>query len=430
MTSAPADLPGGVPIHPGRRRVVITGCGVVTPVGSTVATMWDALVNGRSGIAKIQAFGCDDLPVAIAGEVIDFDPTDYLPKPVIRRLDVFAQYGVAAALQAVDEAGLVIGPQLAPRVGVLIGSGYGARNTIVAAAGRLEAKGPRSISPFFSITSAIDSASGEISMHLGASGPSRSLSSACATGTDCIGQATRWIQASDADVVIAGGAENCLTFVDVASSANARALSTRNDDPEHACRPFDEDRDGFVMSAGAGVLVLEEATHALRRGADVLAEVVGYGSSSDAHHWTAPHPEGTGARRAIAASIADAAVSAAAVDYVNAHGTGTVLNDPAELLAIREVLGARACEIPINSIKSMVGHMIGAAGAVEAISTIHTLRTGIVPPTINCPRPIADDINFVVDCAQPHQVNLALSNSFGFGGHNAVLALRRWIGDI
>lgn len=407
------------------RRVVVTGYGAITPVGSTVEIMWQALLRGESGIRRIERFAEAGLPVEFGGEPLDFDATDYLPKQSIRRLDRFAQYGFAAAAQAMEHAKLTIDKARADRYAVLIGSGYGAMQTILAAPEQIATKGPRGISPFFAVTSAIDSAAAEVSCQFGAEGPSRALSSACATGTDAIGQATRWIQTNDADVVITGGAEHILTVADVASNANARALSRRNNDPAAACRPFDEDRDGFVIGAGAGILVLEAEEHAHRRGAEILAEIVGYAASSDAHHLTAPHPEGLGARRALASAIAEAGIEPSQVGYVNAHGTGTPLNDPTEIAAIRSVLGDHVRAIPISSIKSMVGHMIGAAGAMEAIATIQTLRTGLVPPTINCPRPLVGDINFVTDGAQRHDVEFALSNSFGFGGHNAVLALRR-----
>ncbi|GAA4884861.1 beta-ketoacyl-ACP synthase II [Saccharopolyspora cebuensis] len=409
-----------------RRRVVVTGVGAVTPVGLTFDATWDAFLAGRSGVAQISTFDTDDLPTSIAGQIKDFDPAPYLPRSVARRMDSYAQYAMAAALQAQQSAKLTIDESNADRVGVLIGSGYGAVNSIDEFSVTIRRKGPRAISPFAPITGAIDSAAGEISMALTARGPSRAISSACATGTDALGEAARWIQFGMADAVVVGGADNCVTRVDLAGSGNARALSRRTDAPEEASRPFDEDRDGFVMSAGAGVLVLEDAERAEQRGATILAEVLGYGCSSDAYHWTAPQPEGLGAKRAMRAALADAGIRPEQVDHVNAHGTGTKLNDASEVASLREVLGERATRIPVCSIKSMTGHMIGAAGAVEAITAVRTIRTGIVPPTINCHRPLDPEFNFVPGEPQTHDVRVAMSNSFGFGGHNAVVVLGAW----
>ncbi|OLL74512.1 3-oxoacyl-[acyl-carrier-protein] synthase, KASII [Pseudonocardia sp. Ae168_Ps1] len=408
-----------------RRRVVVTGCGAVTPLGHTVDETWAGLVAGRSGIATISGFDATDLPTTIAGEVRDFDPDLRMRRSVSRRLDVYAQYAVYAALEAVESAKLQEGEVLPERLGVLVGSGYGAVHSIEAQAVTIRERGPARISPYAPITGAIDSAAGEISMTVGARGPSRAISSACATGTDAIGDATAWIRSGRADAVIAGGAEDCLTRIDIAGSGNAKALSRRTGDPTAASRPFDEDRDGFVMSAGAGIVVLEELEHALRRGAPVLAEVAGYAGTSDAHHWTAPHPDGVGVRAAMRAALDDAGVRPDEVDHVNAHGTSTRLNDRNELDCLREVLGARLGEIPLCSVKSMTGHMIGAAGAVEAIAAVRTIGTGVVPPTINCHRPIEDDVDFVAHEAREHDVDVVMSNSFGFGGHNAVLVLRR-----
>ncbi|MGW5876543.1 beta-ketoacyl-ACP synthase II [Nocardiopsis terrae] len=409
----------------GRRRVVVTGMGAVTPLGLDVATSWEAMLKGLSGVDRITSLPVDDLPVRIAGEVKDFVADTVMPRKVSRRLDLFAQYALAAAMEAVDQSGLEIDEEAAPRVGVLMGSGYGAVRSIEQSVRAIGKRGPRAISPFCPLTEAIDSAAVELSLHFGASGPSRSISSACATGTDAIGEAADWIRHGRSDVVIAGGAENCLTAVDIAGSANARALSRRMDDPERASRPFDEDRDGFVMSAGAGALVLEERGRALRRGAPVLAEVIGYASSSDAHHLTAPHPEGTGAYRAVLQAFQDARISPEQVDCVNAHGTGTKLNDAAEVALVHRLFGNRVKRVPMSSIKSMTGHMIGAAGAVEAITAVQTLRTGIVPPTINCDRPIDPSLNFVAHQPQEHNVRMVMSNSFGFGGHNSVLLLSK-----
>ncbi|MEU6051854.1 beta-ketoacyl-ACP synthase II [Streptomyces xanthochromogenes] len=409
----------------GRRRVMVTGYGAVTPVGHSVDETWAAMLAGRSGIDTVDTIDVTDLGVRIGGQVRGFTPGRYMPPKVSRRADPYAQYAIAAALEACEHAGLVVDERLAPRVAVIIGSGYGPVGSIYRAANILRDKGPRAISPFTQVTTAMDSAAGEISMRLGTQGPSRAQSTACASGADAIGAGMRMISHGEADVVLVGGADACVTTVDLAGSGNARALSRRNDDPTAACRPFDVHRDGFVMSEGAAVVVLESAEVAERRGATPLAELIGYGASSDAHHWTAPHPEGRGARLAVEAALRDAGASGSDVDYVNAHGTGTQLNDATEAAVLRTVLGDRVDRIPVSSTKSMTGHMIGAAGAVELVASIQVLRTGDVPPTINCDEPIDPDINFVPNQAQHHAgIRTALSNSFGFGGHNAALVVR------
>lgn len=408
-----------------RRRVVVSGWGAITPLGLSAEDTWTAMLAGRSGIRRIEAFEVDDLKSRIGGEVCGFDPDVYVPRKVSHRMDTYAQYAMGAATQALEMAKLTIDDELAPRVGVLVGSGYGPVAYNERLVDTLRDKGPRAISPFAQITGAIDNAAGEISMQFGAKGPSRALSTACATGTDAIGEAARWIQFGFADIVIAGGADNCLTRGNMASSGNARALSTRNAEPELACRPFDEERDGFVMSSGAGVLVLEEAERAISRGVPILGEVIGYGSTSDAYHWTAPHPEGAGAKAAMRAALDDAEIDKSTVDYINAHGTSTPIGDEREVHAIREVLGEHALRIPVSSTKSMTGHMIGAGGAVEAIVLCLAMRNGIAPPTINCLRPLDTEMNFVAGTAQEHEISVAMSNSFGFGGHNAVVILRK-----
>ncbi|MEU3623862.1 beta-ketoacyl-[acyl-carrier-protein] synthase II [Amycolatopsis coloradensis] len=413
-------------VHRDRRRAVITGWGAITPVGLTADDTWAALLEGRCGIAKINSFDTTGLLTQIAGEVKGFDADDYMPHKISRRMDTYAQYAVAATVQAVEAAKLTIPPHLAPRAGVLIGSGYGPVGSYYRQAEQLRTKGPRGISPFSAITGAMDSASGEVSMMFGATGPTRAISTACATGTDAIGEAARWIQHGYADIVLTGGTDCCVTAVDIAGSSNARALSRRNDDPERASRPFDKDRDGFIMSAGAGALVLEEATGAISRGRNILAEVIGYASTSDAYHWTSPHPEGLGARRAMRNALADAGIEPSEVDYINAHGTSTELNDETEVQAIRQVFGEHAVKIPVSSTKSMTGHMIGAAGAVELIAAGYAVQTGFVPPTINCDTPLDTEINFVPHRPQEWDTRIAMSNSFGFGGHNAVLVIRRW----
>ncbi|EWM11119.1 beta-ketoacyl-ACP synthase II [Kutzneria sp. 744] len=408
------------------RRIVITGWGAVTPLGLTVEETWSAMLRGCSGIAELTTVDTTGLTVRIGGEVRGFNPEDYMPRTVSRRLDSFAQYAVGAAQQAVEHAKFTIGPDEADRVGVLIGSGYGAANYNQQVAHVVRDRSPRAVSPFSQVTGAIDSAVGEVTMRIGAQGPSRAQSTACATGTDSIGEAARWIRYGIADVVVAGGAESCLNRADLAGSANARALSTRNDDPTRASRPFDAARDGFVMSSGAGVLVLEELEHALRRGVPILAEVSGYGSTSDAYHLTAPHPEAIGARKAMRLALEDAGVDSSDVDYINAHGTSTPIGDEREVYAIRSVLGARASAVPVSSTKSMTGHMLGAGGAVEAIVCALAMRDSVVPPTVNLDDPLDAEMNFVPNVAQEHEVRVAVSNSFGFGGHNAVLVLSAW----
>lgn len=412
----------------GRNRVAVTGRGAVTPLGLTVSETWDALVNGRSGIRELETLDTAGLATSIGGEVQGFDIGVFVEHKISRRMDEYAQYALAAAVEAMGESQLTIDEGLAPRVGVLIGSGYGPTRSIHRYAALLRDRGPRAIPPLASVTGAIDSASGEISMLFGAQGPSRAISTACASGADAIGEAAGWIRAGLVDVAIAGGSENCLTAYDLAACGNARALAVRNGDPECACRPFDEDRNGFVMSCGAGVVVLERYEHAEQRGADILAELAGFGATSDAHHWTAPHPEGLGAERAIRTAIADAGVQPHDIDYVNAHGTSTRANDPVEIGVLRRVLGSRATEIPVSSTKSMTGHMIGASGAVEFIISVCAVVSGRVPPTINCERPIDDEIDFVRHGSRMQTVGIAMSNSFGFGGHNAVLIARAVMG--
>ena len=388
-------------------------------VGSTVADFWSGLVAGTSGVGRITQFDPSHLGVQIAGEVRGFDPATYMPRTVSRRIDSYAQYALGAAVQAMESAKLEPESVDATRVGVLVGSAYGPVKTIERNLHLIDSHGPRRVSPYFSAVSAIDNAAGEIAIRFGARGPSGSITTACATGSTCVGEAMRHIQHGYADVMIAGGADDSVTQLDVAATDLAGALSRRNDDPAGASRPFDRNRDGFVLSAGAGVVVLEELEFALARGAQILAEVVGYGATTDVYHPTAPHPEGLGARNAIQLALADAGVTAEAIDYVNAHGTSTPVGDRVELLALRTVLGDRVQQVPISSIKSMTGHMLGAAGAVELIATVEAIRTSTVPPTINCSDPEEPDLDLVTTGARSHQIQLALSNSFGFAGHKS-----------
>nr|BBK08000.1 3-oxoacyl-(acyl carrier protein) synthase II [Streptomyces sp. TP-A0584] len=411
-----------------RRRVVITGAGVVTAIGTTVEELWTSLVAGRSGIGPITAFDASDLPTRIAAEVVDFDPLCYMSRRESRRMDHFGRYAVAAAVQAMEQSGLKTTDENGRRLGVFIGSGYGANIAGIAAVERMLERGPKSINANYAIGGAPDNPASEVAMRFGAEGPTGAIITACATGTTCVGEAVHMIRAGRADAVIAGGADDPITRLDVAAMANLRALSRRNDEPQRASRPFDRARDGFVFGAGAGIVVVEEAEHALRRGAPILAEVVGYGATTDAYHSTAPHPEGLGARRALASALQDAGLRPSDVDYVNAHGTSTVLNDRTEVETIRSVFGEHATRIPISSIKSMIGHLIAGAGTVELIATLQAMAHGVVPPTLNCDDPEDTELNFVPNTPQEHTVRTAVSNSFGFGGHNAVLAVRRWEG--
>ena len=407
------------------RRVVITGTGAITPVGLTVEDTWQSLITGTSGIGMIEGFDASELPVRIGAEVKDFDPGTYMPRKISRRLDASSQYGLAAAMQAVHQAKLSVDDELAPRVGVYVGSSAGPADMNYDVTLKLHERGARAVPPYFFATSGSESAAGEIAMWLGACGPSSSITTACATGATCIGDAMRLIRFGVTDVMVAGGTESPVTPLNIAAAAACRAL-TRNEDPDTACRPFDRARDGFVMGAGAGVVVLEEAEHAVRRGAPILAELVGYGSTTDAYHLTAPHPEALGVKRAMRIALESGDLQPEDIDYVNAHGTSTELNDRSEVQALRGVLGERVRDVPISSTKSMTGHLISGTGGVELIASVRAIREGIVPPTLNCDDPEESDLNFVTDGAQHRDVTTVMSNSFGFGGHNAVLIARKW----
>uniref|UniRef100_A0AAU2V8W3 3-oxoacyl-[acyl-carrier-protein] synthase 2 n=1 Tax=Streptomyces sp. NBC_00003 TaxID=2903608 RepID=A0AAU2V8W3_9ACTN len=407
------------------RRVVVTGLGVISPVGNTTHDFWTALTEGRSGIKRITRYDADSLPTPLAGEVTGFDPRAYMPNRTARRLDRFAQFGLAAALEAMDGAKLEIGEEAAPRTAVLVGSGYGPGQMTLAGVRALDRGGRRTMTPYLAAGGSVDSASTEIAGHIGARGPSGAMVAACATGATAIGDALRLIRHGYADVVVAGGSDDAVNPLDLAAAANVGALS-RSTDPARASRPFDRARDGFVMGAGAGVVVLESAEHAERRGAEILAEVAGYGVTTDAYHSTHPHPEGIAVKRAMVDALADAGARPEDIDYISAHGTSTELNDRIESAAIRDVFGDHAPRVPISSLKSMTGHMIGAAGAVELIATVQAVRTGVLPPTLNCDDPEDSGLDYVPHRARRHPVRTALSNSFGFGGHNAVLVVRAW----
>ncbi len=411
------------------RRVVVTGLGVVSPVGSSVSKFWESLTAGKSGIGRITKFDPEGYPVQIAGEVKDFDPLEYFDRKEVRRTDPFIQFAVGAAVQAVKSSGLEESDVDKTRVGVLIGSGIGGLSTIEQQLKILWEKGPRRVSPFCVPMEIINMASGLVSIRFGYKGPNISVVTACATGTHAIGEAYRTIQYGDADVMVAGGTESCITPLAVAGFAAAKALSTRNDEPEKASRPFEKNRDGFVMGEGAGIVVLEELEHAKRRGAKILAEVVGYGTSGDAYHMTAPAPGGEGAARAMANALKDAGVKPEEIDYINAHGTSTKFNDLFETMAIKRVFGEHAYKVKISSIKSMIGHLLGAAGGVEVVSSVMTLQTGVIPPTINYEEPDPEcDLDYTPNKAVKTDVRYVLKNSFGFGGTNACLVLKRYEG--
>ena len=408
-------------------RVVVTGIGLVTPVGLNSESTWNSLVEGRSGIDYISLFDAEGYESRIAGEVDNFDASAALGRKEARRLDRFSQFACVAALEALEHANLNMEKEDADRVGVLIGSGVGGIITISDQHKILLKRGPKRVSPFLVPMMLGDMASGQVSMMIGAKGPNFSTVSACATGADSIGEALEMIRRGRADVVIAGGTEAAICEIGVAGFNSCMALSTRNEDPQGASRPFDSDRDGFVLGEGAGLLVLESLEHAEKRGANILAEMSGYGASSDAHHVTQPHPEGEGAARAMKWAIEDAGITPDKVDYINAHGTSTPLNDKYETIAMKRMYGDHAYKLAISSTKSMTGHLLGAAGAIEAAFTVLAIKNDIVPPTINIENPDPDcDLNYVPNTAKKQAVNVAMSNSLGFGGHNASLVFERF----
>ena len=409
------------------RRVVVTGVGLVTPLGTGIEKTWKALCAGESGVTRITRFDPTDYPSRIAGEVKDFNATEFIEKKELKKMDLFIHYAVGAAQMAVDDAGLKVTAENAEQVGVYIGSGIGGLGSIEHYHKVLQEKGPDRVTPFFIPMTVINLASGQVAIRLGARGPNSCAVTACATGNHCIGDAFRLIQRGDASVMIAGGAEAAVTPLGVAGFGAARALSRRNDDPAGASRPFDRDRDGFVLSEGAGVLVLEELETAKRRGARVYAEIIGYGMSADAYHITAPPEDGEGAVRCMEMSNHDAGIAKSDIGYINAHGTSTFA-DKIETLAIKRVFGELAYRIPVSSTKSMTGHLLGAAGGVEAAFSVLALHHGILPPTINLKHPDPDcDLDYVPAQAREASVQVALSNSFGFGGVNACLLFKRLV---
>ena len=408
-----------------KRRIVVTGLGMLTPVGNTVDETWKNIVAGKSGISRITSFDVSDFPVKISGSVKDFDPGEYIPKKDLKKMDPFIHFGLAAAIQAMDDAGLEVTEENAARIGVAIGSGIGGLPGIERNRDQFIAGGPRKISPFFVPSAIINMVSGNLSIMKGLKGPNISIVSACTTGAHNIGDAARMISYGDADVMIAGGAEMSTCPLGVGGFAAARALSTRNDDPEAASRPWDIDRDGFVLGDGAGVVVLEEYELARQRGARIYCELAGYGMSGDAHHMTQPSPSGEGPARCMLNALTDAGANVDEVGYINAHGTSTPAGDKAETMAIRRAMGDHADNLVVSSTKSMTGHLLGAAGGIEAIFAILALRDQVIPPTINLDNQDPEcDLDFCANSARDVQMNITLSNSFGFGGTNGTLLFR------
>jgi len=410
-----------------QRRVVVTGIGVISPIGLTVSEMWEALISGKSGIDYISCFDPASFETKFAAEVKGFDPIMYVSQKEVHRMDRFTQLAVAASFQAVEAAGLKIDASNADETGVFMGSSVCGLLKVSEQFKVLSEAGPRRISPILAPTMTGDAPPVQISLLLGAKGPNYSLSSACSSSSDSIGHAYEAIRHGEVKVVIAGGTEAPIMPITVAAFNAARALSTKNDKPQNACRPFDAERDGFVLGEGAAIIILEDLNYALDRGAPILAEIIGYSATSDAFHITQPSPNGVGAAKALSLAMKKAGISPNEVDYINAHGTATVLNDKVETHAIKSVFGESAYRIPISASKSMIGHLLGAAGAIEAVISILAINHGIIPPTINLTHPDPEcDLDYVPNKARSAKVTTAISNSFGFGGHNSVLVFRRY----
>lgn len=409
------------------KRIVVTGIGVVSPVGSGINKFWNSLIGGKSGIDKITAFNAEDLPSKIAGEVRDFNPEDYIDRKELKRLDRFTQFAVGATKMAFEDAQLDLSKIDPTRVGVILGSGIGGANTWEEQHTILIEKGPRRVSPFFIPMMIINMASGQTAMAFNLKGPNFTVVTACASGTNAIGEAFRVLQRGDADIIVSGGTEASITMLSIAGFSSMKALSTRNDEPAKASRPFDRGRDGFVIGEGAGIVILETLESALNRNARIYGEIVGYGSTADAYHLTQPAPEGEGASRAMMASILDAGLKPEDVDYINAHGTSTPLNDKFETMAIKNAFGKHAYELAVSSTKSMTGHLLGAAGAIEFIAATLAVYNDEIPPTINYENPDPEcDLNYVPNKSIKRQVNVALSNSMGFGGQNASVVVKKY----
>ncbi len=409
-----------------KRRVVITGMGIVSPIGNTLDSAWDSIKQGRCGIGQITHFDATHFATRIAGEVRDFDPKSFLPPKDVKKMDTFIHYGLRACLDALDDSGLEITDANAERIGVLVGSGIGGVRGIEESAVALHIGGPRKVSPFYIPSTIINMLPGQLTIMKGIKGPNFSAVSACASANHAFGMAMRMIQYGDADVMVAGGAEHGTTPTSVAGFCSMKAMSTRNDEPLRASRPWDKDRDGFVLGDGAGMLILEEYEHAKARGAKIYAELVGFGASSDAYHMTAPSENGDGPARCMTMAFRDAGVNPDQVEYLNAHGTSTPLGDLAETFAIKRALGDHAYKTMVSSTKSMTGHLLGAAGGVEAVFTILALHTGIIPPTINLENPGEGcDLDYVPNIARDKKITVAVSNGFGFGGTNGTLVFKK-----
>lgn len=410
-----------------RKRVVITGLGCITPLGNDVATLWSNIQAGKSGVGLIHRYDTSQFKVKIGAEVKDFDATALFGAREARRMDRFAQFGLAASLQAVADSGLEITPANRDQVGVILGTGIGGMNTLYEQMWVFYQRGPERVSPFLVPMMLPDTAAGMVAIHLGVRGPNMAIVSACASGTNALGEAAEIIRRGSAEVIISGGTESVLVPIAMAGLGVMTALSTRNDEPERASRPFDKDRDGFVMGEGSASLILESLDYAKRRGAHILGEISGYGTSNDAYHVSAPAEDGAGAALCMQNALSNAGLSVKDIDYINAHGTSTPLNDKSETAAIKTIFGKQAYEIPVSSTKSMTGHLLGAAGALEALICVKALQDSILPPTINyeTPDPVCD-LDYVPNHARKMQVNHILSNSFGFGGHNASVIISRF----
>ena len=408
------------------RRVVVTGMGIVSPIGNTLAAAWDSIQAGRCGIGPITHFDASAYATRIAGEVRDFDPKSFLPPKDVKKMDTFIHYGLAASFQAMDDAGLEVTEANAERIGAIIGAGIGGVRGIEDTAIALHEGGPRKVSPFYVPSTIINMLPGQLTIMKGIKGPNFSAVSACATSNHSIGMAMRMIQYGDVDIMVAGGAEHGATPTSVGGFCSMKAMSTRNDEPLRASRPWDKDRDGFVLGDGAGILILEEYEHAKARGARIYCELAGFGASSDAYHMTAPSENGEGPARCMRMALKDAGVNADQVGYLNAHGTSTPLGDLAETLAVKRAFGDHAFDTMVSSTKSMTGHLLGAAGGVEAIFTVMALHTGVIPPTINLDEPGEGcDLDYVPNVARQAKVDVAVSNGFGFGGTNGTLVFRK-----
>jgi 3-oxoacyl-[acyl-carrier-protein] synthase II len=406
----------------------VTGLGLITPLGTGLQKTWEGIRKGASGIDRITSFDTSEYPVQMAGEVKDFNPEDFIERKEVKKMDVFIQYALGAGTMAVEDAGLKITEENADRVGVVVGAGIGGIKTIERYHSVLLESGQRRISPFFVPMLITNLAAGHISMRFGARGPNSCVTTACAAGTHAIGDAFKIIERGDAEVMIAGGSESAITPLTVAGFANMKALSCRNETPQKASRPFDLERDGFVIAEGAGIIVLEALDHAVRRGAKIYAEVIGYGMTADAYHMTAPDPEGRGVVNCMRMALRDAGIAPTAVDYINAHGTSTPYNDKHETTAIKQVFGEHARTLAVSSTKSMTGHLLGASGGVEAAFCALALSESIIPPTINYEYPDAEcDLDYVPNHARHADLNVVMSNSFGFGGTNACLVLKRFV---